>query len=110
MLEKERERLSIEERLRLLAELIDKRKKLQVAQRAEAIRNKLPTKAQRRKYMTTFLKNQANLKATQFKGYSFKEIEHIFNTAYKRVNSFVSTRTEVESEGSKRAGESLEQE
>ncbi|GKC08009.1 hypothetical protein Tco_0999619 [Tanacetum coccineum] len=40
LLEEERENLSIEERARLLAELIDKRKKLQVAQRYEAIRNK----------------------------------------------------------------------
>ncbi|GKB54643.1 hypothetical protein Tco_0905396 [Tanacetum coccineum] len=110
MLEEERKSLSIKERSRLLAELIDQRKKLQAAQRAKAIRNKPPTKAQRRKYMTTFLKNQADWKAKQLKGYSFEEIEQIFNVAYKRVHSFVSMGKEVESERSKRAGESLEQE
>ncbi|GJT73964.1 hypothetical protein Tco_1033250 [Tanacetum coccineum] len=46
LLEEERENLSIEERARLLAELIDKRKKLQVAQRYEAIRNKPQTMSQ----------------------------------------------------------------
>ncbi|GKC03202.1 hypothetical protein Tco_0994812 [Tanacetum coccineum] len=40
LLEEERENLSIKERKRLLAELIDKRKKLQATQRYEAIRNK----------------------------------------------------------------------
>ncbi|GKA95067.1 hypothetical protein Tco_0817105 [Tanacetum coccineum] len=40
LLEEERENLSIEERARLLAELIDKRKKLQAAQRYKAIRHK----------------------------------------------------------------------
>ncbi|GJT80204.1 hypothetical protein Tco_1054546 [Tanacetum coccineum] len=40
LLEEERETLSIEERARLLVELIDKRKKLQAAQRYEANRNK----------------------------------------------------------------------
>ncbi|GJX67767.1 putative ribonuclease H-like domain-containing protein [Tanacetum coccineum] len=43
LLEEERENLSIKERARLLAELIDKRKKLQAAQRYEAIRNKPQT-------------------------------------------------------------------
>ncbi|GKE33770.1 hypothetical protein Tco_1453092, partial [Tanacetum coccineum] len=84
MLEEERKSLYIKERSRLLAELIDQRKKLQAAQRAEAIRKKPPTKSQRRKYMTTFLKNQADWKAKQFKGYSFEEIEQIFNSAKKQ--------------------------
>ncbi|GJW56521.1 hypothetical protein Tco_0103252 [Tanacetum coccineum] len=43
MLEEERESLSIAERVRLLSELIDKRKKLQAAQRYEAVRNKPQT-------------------------------------------------------------------
>ncbi|GJR39461.1 hypothetical protein Tco_1215145 [Tanacetum coccineum] len=60
MLEEERETLYIAERARLLAEFIDKRKKIQAQQRYEAIKNKPPTRAQRRKYMTTYLQNQAN--------------------------------------------------
>ncbi|GKC26881.1 hypothetical protein Tco_1034175, partial [Tanacetum coccineum] len=40
LLDKERENLTIKERARLLAELIDKKKKLQAAQRYKAIKNK----------------------------------------------------------------------
>ncbi|GJX70106.1 hypothetical protein Tco_0307277 [Tanacetum coccineum] len=43
LVEEERENLSIKEKARLLAELIDKRKKLQAAHRYEAIRNKPQT-------------------------------------------------------------------
>ncbi|GJX10874.1 hypothetical protein Tco_0200733 [Tanacetum coccineum] len=60
MLEEQRETLYIAERARLLAEFIDKRKKIQAQQRYEAIKNKPPTRAQRRKYMNTYLQNQAN--------------------------------------------------
>ncbi|GJX87195.1 hypothetical protein Tco_0339209 [Tanacetum coccineum] len=57
LLEEERENLSIEERARLLAELIDKRKKLQAAQRYKAIRNKPQTMSQQRKTMYGECKN-----------------------------------------------------
>ncbi|GJU53121.1 hypothetical protein Tco_1226835 [Tanacetum coccineum] len=62
LLEEERENLSIEERARLLVELIDKRKKLQAAQRYEAIRNKPQTISQQRKTMCTYMKNMAGYK------------------------------------------------
>ncbi|GKD09961.1 hypothetical protein Tco_1189646 [Tanacetum coccineum] len=96
MLEEERESQDIEERARLLAEFNDKRKKIQAQQKYEAIKSKPPTRAQRRKYMTTYLKHQANWKAHQFKGYSFKEIKDIFNKAYKQVQSFVPMETRAE--------------
>ncbi|GJZ65551.1 hypothetical protein Tco_0622247 [Tanacetum coccineum] len=51
LLEEERGNLSIEERARLLAKLIDNRKYLQAAQRYEAIRNKPQTMPQQRKTM-----------------------------------------------------------
>ncbi|GJR04781.1 hypothetical protein Tco_0527765 [Tanacetum coccineum] len=57
--ENEREAMSIEEKLRRLAELIRERKKFFAAQRAEAIRNKPPTKTQRRNQMIQYLKNIA---------------------------------------------------
>ncbi|GKD16393.1 hypothetical protein Tco_1205551, partial [Tanacetum coccineum] len=59
LLEEERENLSIDERTRLLAKLIDKRKKLLSAQRYEAIRNKPQTMSQQRKTMCTYMKNMA---------------------------------------------------
>ncbi|GJR93452.1 hypothetical protein Tco_0265626 [Tanacetum coccineum] len=46
-LKNEREAMSIEEKSRRLEELIRERKKFFAAQRAEAIRNKPPTKTQR---------------------------------------------------------------
>ncbi|GKB83316.1 hypothetical protein Tco_0950211 [Tanacetum coccineum] len=49
LLEEERENLSIEERARLLVELINKRKKLQAAKRYKEIRNKPQTMSQQRK-------------------------------------------------------------
>ncbi|GKE49413.1 hypothetical protein Tco_1480671, partial [Tanacetum coccineum] len=101
ILEEERETLDIAERARLLAEFIDKRKKIQAQQIYESIKNKPPTRAQRRKYMTTYLQNQANWKAHQFKGYSFKEIKDIFNKTYKKVQSFVP----IESEATERTSE-----
>ncbi|GKC67340.1 hypothetical protein Tco_1099938 [Tanacetum coccineum] len=80
LLEEERENLSIEERARLLAELIDKKKKLQAAQRYEAIRNKPQT------------------------------IQEMFNNVYKQVNSFVPMDSVMEKERTKRAGLNLQEE
>nr|GEU63541.1 ribonuclease H-like domain-containing protein [Tanacetum cinerariifolium] len=57
MLEEEKESLSIEERSRLLAEFIDKRKKMMAAKRAKEKRNKPPSQAQQRTYISNYLKN-----------------------------------------------------
>ncbi|GJZ79470.1 ribonuclease H-like domain-containing protein [Tanacetum coccineum] len=59
---KEQGELTIEERLKLLVELMDKRKKHFAKLRAEEIRRKPPTKAQKRNQMCTYLKNMANYK------------------------------------------------
>nr|GEW20963.1 hypothetical protein [Tanacetum cinerariifolium] len=61
MSEEERESLSIIEKAKLLAELIDKKKKLQAIQRYEAIRNKLQTMSKQRKTMCTYMKNMAGM-------------------------------------------------
>ncbi|GJZ69844.1 hypothetical protein Tco_0633394 [Tanacetum coccineum] len=74
------ENLSIEERARLLAELIKKRKKLQAAQRYEAIRNKPQTMSQQRKTMCTYMKNMAGYKMEHFKGKSFYEVKEMQKT------------------------------
>nr|GFA00312.1 hypothetical protein [Tanacetum cinerariifolium] len=52
----ERERRSIEERSKLLAELIKYKRKYFAAKRAEEIRNKPPTKAQQKSLMYTYMK------------------------------------------------------
>nr|GEU88759.1 hypothetical protein [Tanacetum cinerariifolium] len=114
--------LSIKERSKLLAELIESRRKYFVAKRSKEIRNKLPTKAQQKSLMCTYMKNIEGYKQKNFKGKSFDSIKKMFDKVYKRVNTFVDMNTEsVEeslkktqaevTEGSfKRAEDDLEQE
>nr|GEX24990.1 hypothetical protein [Tanacetum cinerariifolium] len=118
----EREQLSIEERSKLLAELIESRRKYFTAKRAEEIRNKPPTKAQQKNLMCTYMKNIKGFKQKDFKGKSFNDIKKMFDKVYKRVNTFVDmntenvkeslkkTQAEVTEGSSKRAGQELEQE
>ncbi|GKE50290.1 hypothetical protein Tco_1481548, partial [Tanacetum coccineum] len=102
---------------RLLAE------RLQATLRAQEKRNKLPTKAQKKSTMLTYLKHMAGYKKSQLKNKSFVEIQKLFNKAMTRVNMFVDMDTEFVKESSKKAeaemaressskrtGEELEQE
>ncbi|GJR20567.1 hypothetical protein Tco_0969094 [Tanacetum coccineum] len=120
----EQEKLSIEEKSKLFVQLLEARKKHFAAMRAQEKRNKPPTKAQKRKTMSTYLKNMAGYKHNQLKNKSFDDIQKLFDKAMKRVNTFVDMDTElvegseVRAEGSetraegssKRAGEDLQQE
>ncbi|GJX91006.1 hypothetical protein Tco_0344332, partial [Tanacetum coccineum] len=56
MTQEEQEKYTIEEKARLLAEFFERRKKQLATKRAEAIRNKPPTKTQLRNLMMTYLK------------------------------------------------------
>ncbi|GJS12264.1 hypothetical protein Tco_0369060 [Tanacetum coccineum] len=96
--------LTIKERSKLFVELIDKRKKHFSKLKAEEIRIKPPTKAQKRNQMCTYLKNMANYKISQLKNKSFKEIQMLFDNTMKWVDSFVPMDTEVV-EGSKSQAE-----
>ncbi|GKC63362.1 hypothetical protein Tco_1095960 [Tanacetum coccineum] len=94
---------------------MDKRKKHFAKLRAEEIRRKPPTKAQKRNQMCTYLKNMANYKHSQLKNKSFKEIQMLFDNTIKWVDSFVLIDSEdvegskSQTEGSsKRTGEELE--
>nr|GEX33332.1 ribonuclease H-like domain, reverse transcriptase, RNA-dependent DNA polymerase [Tanacetum cinerariifolium] len=118
----EREQLSIEERSKLLAELIESRRKYFAAKRAKEIRNKPPTKAQQKSIMCTYIRNIKGFKQKDFKGKSFDDINKFFNKVYKRVNTFVDmntenvedslnkTQAEVTEVSFKRARQELEQE
>ncbi|GJV77738.1 hypothetical protein Tco_1509322 [Tanacetum coccineum] len=120
----EQEKLSIEEKSKLFVQLLEARKKHFAAMRAQEKRNKPPTKAQKRKTMSTYLKNMAGYKHNQLKNKSFDDIQKLFDKAIKRVNTFVDMDTELvegsevrvegsetRAEGSsKRTGEELEQE
>ncbi|GJR10831.1 hypothetical protein Tco_0793483 [Tanacetum coccineum] len=96
--------LTIEEKSKLFVELMDKRKKHFAKLRAEEIRRKPPTKAQKRNQMCTYLKNMANYKHSQLKNKSFEEIQMLFDNTMKWVDSFVPMDTEVV-EGSKSQAE-----
>ncbi|GKD51145.1 hypothetical protein Tco_1280121 [Tanacetum coccineum] len=60
----EQEQFSVEEKLRMLVEMIAKRKKFFAAQRAAEQRSKPPTKTQIRNRMCTYLKNMEVVKSS----------------------------------------------
>ncbi|GJT44491.1 hypothetical protein Tco_0953206 [Tanacetum coccineum] len=96
--------LTIEERSKLFVELMDKRKKHFAKLRAEEIRRKPPSKAQKRNQMCTYLKNMANYKHSQLKNKSFEEIQMLFDNTMKWVDLFVPMDSKVV-EGSKSQAE-----
>ncbi|GJS40850.1 hypothetical protein Tco_0565893 [Tanacetum coccineum] len=107
--------ITIEERSRLFVELMNRRKKHFAKLRAEEIRRKPPTKAQKRNQMSIYLKNIARYKHSQLKSKSYDEIQKLFDKEMKRVNTFVDMNSEVvkgsetrTEESSKRAGDELE--
>ncbi|GKC68466.1 hypothetical protein Tco_1101064 [Tanacetum coccineum] len=90
----EQEQLSIEEKLRMLVEMIAKRKKFFAAERVAKKRSKPPTKTQIRNKMCTYIKNMGRYKHNQLKGRSYEEIKKFF--AYKQ------NRDELEFDKSKK--------
>nr|GEY13683.1 hypothetical protein [Tanacetum cinerariifolium] len=90
----EREQLCIEERSKLLVELIESKRKYFAAKRAEEIKNKPPIKAQQKSLMCTYMINIKGFKQKEFKGKSFDDIKKMFEKVYKRVNTFVDMNTE----------------
>ncbi|GJS76673.1 hypothetical protein Tco_0726554 [Tanacetum coccineum] len=87
---------------------MDKSKKHFAKLRAEEIRRKPPTKAQKRNQMCTYLKNMANYKHSLLKNKSFEEIQMLFDNTMKWIDSFVPMDSEVvkgsksQAEGSKK--------
>ncbi|GJZ91844.1 hypothetical protein Tco_0663909 [Tanacetum coccineum] len=88
MTQEEQEKYTIEERDRLLVEFFERRKKKLAAERAEAIRNKPPTKTQSRNLMMTYLKNMGGYKHSQLKGKSYEEIHGLYERQQKRIQDF----------------------
>ncbi|GJX14752.1 putative ribonuclease H-like domain-containing protein [Tanacetum coccineum] len=122
--QEEREQFTIEEKSRMLVEMIAKRKRFFAAQRAEQIRNKPPTRAQLRNKMVTYLKHMGKYTHNQMKSKSFEEIQKLYEREQKWINDFVPMDFEVvkdsrkgKAEGSrkktvarKRTGEKLDDE
>ncbi|GJT90123.1 putative ribonuclease H-like domain-containing protein [Tanacetum coccineum] len=114
---REQKELTIEERVKMFQQLLEKRRKFFAAKRAEEKRNRPPTKAQQRSIMCTYLKNMAGWKAKYLKNKSFATIQGLFDKAMKKVNTFVDMDTELvegskkrAEDSTKRAGTKLEQE
>ncbi|GJW30199.1 hypothetical protein Tco_0047074 [Tanacetum coccineum] len=105
---KEQEKLSIEEKSKLFVQLLEARKKHFAAMGAQEKRNKLPTKAQKRNTMSTYLKNMAGYKNNQLKNKSFDDIQKLFDKAMKRVNTFVDMETELVEGSEQKVGEDKE--
>ncbi|GKC50400.1 hypothetical protein Tco_1073145 [Tanacetum coccineum] len=84
------------EKVRLLAELMNERKRYFAVQRAKERRNKPLTQAQQRTYMSKYIKNIGSHTLKQLKSYSFDEIKNLFETTIRRVHTFVPMESESE--------------
>ncbi|GJT10369.1 hypothetical protein Tco_0857411 [Tanacetum coccineum] len=93
---KEREKYTEAEQARILAELINQRKRYFAAQRAKERRNKPPTQAQQRTYLSNYINNMGGYTLQQLRGYSFDEIKTLFETTMRSVNTFVPIESEVD--------------
>ncbi|GKE07262.1 hypothetical protein Tco_1399280, partial [Tanacetum coccineum] len=105
----EKEELSVEEKAKLFQQLLEQRRNHFAAKSTKEKRNKPPTQAQQRKFICTYLKNMEGKKLKDLKNRSFDSIQKMFDRAFKRVNTFVDSRTDLVEDSSKRAGEELEQ-
>nr|GEV75030.1 hypothetical protein [Tanacetum cinerariifolium] len=85
----EKEKYTVEERSKLLAEFFKRRKKQLEKERAEAIRSKPPTKTQLRNSMMTYLKHTGRFTYAQLKSRRFKEIQKLYIKEQKWVDAFV---------------------
>ncbi|GJR14480.1 putative ribonuclease H-like domain-containing protein [Tanacetum coccineum] len=92
----EQEKLSIEEKPKLFVQLLEARKKHFAVIRAQAKRNKPPTKDQKRKTMSTYLKNMPGYKHNQLKNKSFDDIQNLFDKAMKRLEQESSKKQKLE--------------
>ncbi|GJX25659.1 putative ribonuclease H-like domain-containing protein [Tanacetum coccineum] len=92
----EREKYTEAEQARMLEELVNQRKRYFTAQRPEERRNKPPTQAQQRTYMSNYIKNMRGYTLQQLRGYSFDKIKTLFETTIRKVNTFVPIESEVD--------------
>nr|GEW59580.1 hypothetical protein [Tanacetum cinerariifolium] len=81
---KEQDELTDAENAKLFMELLEKRRKFFATKRDEERRNRPPTKAQKRSFMCTYLKNIKGYKAQSLKNISFAKIQEMFDKAMKR--------------------------
>ncbi|GJY05726.1 hypothetical protein Tco_0371666 [Tanacetum coccineum] len=92
----EREKYTEVEQERMLAELINQRKRYFAAQRAKERRKNPPTQAQQRTYMSNYIKHMGSHTLQQLRGYSFDKINTLFEITMRRVNTFVLIESKVD--------------
>ncbi|GKD90249.1 hypothetical protein Tco_1365756, partial [Tanacetum coccineum] len=105
--QEEREQFIIEEKSRMLVEMIAERKRFFAAQRAEQIRNKPPTRTQLRNKMITYLKNMGRFTHNQLKNRSLEEIQMLYEKEQKWIDDFVPMDSELKVQRLKRAGQEV---
>ncbi|GKD55272.1 hypothetical protein Tco_1288659, partial [Tanacetum coccineum] len=91
----EREMYTEAEQARILIEHINQRKRYFSIQRAEERRNKPPTQAQQRTYMSNYIKHMGGYTLQQLRGYSFDEIKNLFETTMRIVHTFLLIESEI---------------
>ncbi|GJR92763.1 hypothetical protein Tco_0264937 [Tanacetum coccineum] len=103
----EQEKYTIEERATLLAEYFERRKKQLAAERAEAIRNKPPTRAQVRNRMITYLKHMGKYTHQQLKHKTLEELQKLYQKEQKWINDFQPMDIEEDGSNTKKAGKRI---
>nr|GEW62637.1 hypothetical protein [Tanacetum cinerariifolium] len=98
----EQEQLTDAKKARLFMEFLEKRRKFFARKREIKKRNKPPTKAQQRSLMCTYLKIINGWKPKNLKKKSFDEIQKLFDSVMKKVNTFVDMNTKIVEERSKK--------
>ncbi|GKC30668.1 hypothetical protein Tco_1037962 [Tanacetum coccineum] len=78
--------------------------------RYHAVQNRPFSKAEGRKNMCTYLKNQGGYKMSHFKGMSYEDIRPIFERVWDQNQAFIHKDSEIEKEVMKRPGFDLQQE
>nr|GEY15067.1 hypothetical protein [Tanacetum cinerariifolium] len=87
-----------------------KEKQDNTVMRYQALKRKPITEAQTRKNKMIYLKNMAGFKMDFFKGMTYNDIRPIFEKYYNSIRGFLEKgENEIEEEGSKRKGDSLNQ-
>nr|GEV07333.1 xylulose kinase-1 [Tanacetum cinerariifolium] len=87
-----------------------KEKQDNTVMRYQALKRKPITKAHARKNMMIYLKNMAGFKMDFFKGMTYNNIRPIFKKHYNSIRAFLEKgEKEIEEKGSKRKGNSLNQ-
>nr|GEX34440.1 reverse transcriptase domain-containing protein [Tanacetum cinerariifolium] len=84
----EQEQFIIEEKLKLLAEFFERRKKQLAVERSEAIRNKPPTRTQVRNRMITYLKHKGKYTHQQLKHKTLEELHKLCRKEQKWIDDF----------------------